>query len=39
MAIENQDAFAVHSEEAISGSFTIAAKNAGKERGHHAERI
>jgi len=31
MAIENQDAFAVHSEEAVSGSFTIAAKNAGKE--------
>lgn len=31
MAIKNQDAFAVHSEEAVSGSFTIAAKNAGKE--------
>ena len=31
MEIENQDAFAVHSEEAVSGGFTIAAKNAGKE--------
>ena len=39
MEIENQDAFAVHSNEAASGGFTIAAKNAGKERGHHAERI
>ena len=29
MEIENQDAFAVHSEEAVSGGFTIAAKNAG----------
>jgi len=26
MEIENQDAFAVHSEEAVSGGFTIAAK-------------
>ena len=31
MVIKNQDAFAVHSKEAVSGSFTIAAKNAGKE--------
>jgi hypothetical protein len=26
MEIENQDAFAVHSNEAASGGFTIAAK-------------